>query len=170
MRLAFGNLSPRLRHAARFPARHHVRLRIQICADPLTQQRLLVQHEDSYFWRFRTNTVRVAKERKRPTFNLRGSPPDLRVSLHHCLSVVRFCKTQVGLRSLPRSPYAGLGVRLWLLLVIIFFGFFEVKFRKKLKSDSNGCQGSLYQGDMKPSKHSGQRPYHPTCVTSVQMR
>src|SRR4029077_12500436 len=82
----------------------------------------------------------------------------------------RFCKTQVGLRSLPRSPYAGLGVRLWLLLVIIFFGFFEVKFRKKLKSDSNGCQGSLYQGDMKPSKHSGQRPYHPTCVTSVQMR
>ena len=59
-----------------------------------------------------------------------------------------FAKPQVGLRSLPRSPYAGLGVRLWLLLVITFFGFFELKFRKKLQSGDIACQGSPDRGDV----------------------
>ena len=43
----------------------------------------------------------------------------------------------------------------WLLLVTIFFGFFGAKFRKKLKFYLNGFQGSLWQGDMKPSRHPG---------------
>src|SRR5260370_27829901 len=51
LRVAFGDLCLRGRYAVRFATHDHVRLRIEISADPEAKQRLLIQYQDSHFRR-----------------------------------------------------------------------------------------------------------------------